>query len=1251
MSANVWRVGGLPVVVFATGALAHAQEVTQGVDLHGEIAPVPTGHPSQPTTTLGAPLGIDGAWGVSLLGEFANDPARLTERALPGVDTVSRPLVDGFAMVHAGGFYGLSRRLTLAGDLPVYLTAANYASEMPTVGDLSLRATWGLVLPREDLTGASFGVMPVLTLPTGNGQRLVGNELALAGHAVGGVRGRTTAFDAHLGLRLREEAELPSQRFGGLQIPWGLSAGVRLIEPVWARVELRGMSDPGALPDVDGVGTATTLEGMVSVAGRFGAAWSSGALGTGLTSGIGAARSRGFLGVGWSHLPVPAPMPEVIPRVTLRVEGGDGNPLAGAVVRRGSEVLGITDASGQLPIDRPRRWPSDLTVEAPGHRSAAVAAPEEEATEATVTLGWAPAVLQARVTDPGGQVLTDATLKARPVRGGDVLSGSPEGLELTPGLWEVTVAAPGRAAQRRVVRVDADGRPPTGFEAVLVPPVGEQELVLAVVDAANRPVPEARVLVDGLPVGTVAGGALVALEGLGPGDLEVEVQHPAYTSVVVDATPGTPRTVVLTRVPGSVRVVAVGPDGLPVDDAIVRFLGPSRLAPASLGARGERVQVLSPGTWDVLVSSPSYGLQRRTIEVAADQYAMLTVEVQLQAAEGGDADLRVTVVDGSSIPVPDAEVRLDDVPFGLTSTGGSLELLGLAQGARDLVVVGELLRPVPPRSVDLVAGVVDAVVPVRWVEGAVEVRVTGPDGPVDDALVRFLGAETRTLDIGADGVERTVLPPGAWTVLASSPTLGLQQRSLTIEADSDRLHRVEVVLTPPEGGLADLGLSVVDPDGRSVPGATVALDGVALGATGPMGDLKLEGLGLGQRQLEVVGPLHEVAGRSVQLMEGLQEVEVELGWAPGVVRVSVVAEGAPVPDAVVRMMGPVAMAPATVDAAGQHTTRLTPGAWQVLVSSPTWGVAATPLQIPEGLADRLDVEVVMAAPSQGVATLALTVRDGDGHGVVGADVRIGGRSVGTTGDGGLALLEGLSPGKALVEVVHPLHDGWSAKVPVGDGATERVVALDWVEQPLEVVVVGLDGQPAPGASVQLVGPADVPAATADAEGRARFAVRPGAWQVIAQQPGLGPVRQAVQVGAEPPAVQRLALEEGELRVTDKAIDLRRQVLFGFDSATLSSEADPILDQVASILLGSGALRVEVQGHSDDVGDLAYNQELSSRRARSVMQALVARGVPAETLVARGYGSQRPVGDNATEAGRAANRRVQFEIVERGAASP
>ena len=101
------------------------------------------------------------------------------------------------------------------------------------------------------------------------------------------------------------------------------------------------------------------------------------------------------------------------------------------------------------------------------------------------------------------------------------------------------------------------------------------------------------------------------------------------------------------------------------------------------------------------------------------------------------------------------------------------------------------------------------------------------------------------------------------------------------------------------------------------------------------------------------------------------------------------------------------------------------------------------------------------------------------------------------------------------------------------------------------------------------------------------------------------------------------------------------VLFDFDKSTLKPESDPILQQVSAMMTHEPALKLEVQGHTDAIGSDAYNQPLSEARARSVVAWLSQHGVSASRLWARGYGKTRPVATNATDEGRAQNRRVEI----------
>jgi outer membrane protein OmpA-like peptidoglycan-associated protein len=116
-------------------------------------------------------------------------------------------------------------------------------------------------------------------------------------------------------------------------------------------------------------------------------------------------------------------------------------------------------------------------------------------------------------------------------------------------------------------------------------------------------------------------------------------------------------------------------------------------------------------------------------------------------------------------------------------------------------------------------------------------------------------------------------------------------------------------------------------------------------------------------------------------------------------------------------------------------------------------------------------------------------------------------------------------------------------------------------------------------------------------------------------------------------------------VTDKEIKITQQIHFEFDKDVIRRESYPILDAVAEVLQSNQAMRIEVQGHTDNKGAAAYNLKLSDRRAASVRKYLVGKGVSSDRLVSHGYGLTRPLVPNDSEQNRALNRRVQFMRTE------
>ena len=99
--------------------------------------------------------------------------------------------------------------------------------------------------------------------------------------------------------------------------------------------------------------------------------------------------------------------------------------------------------------------------------------------------------------------------------------------------------------------------------------------------------------------------------------------------------------------------------------------------------------------------------------------------------------------------------------------------------------------------------------------------------------------------------------------------------------------------------------------------------------------------------------------------------------------------------------------------------------------------------------------------------------------------------------------------------------------------------------------------------------------------------------------------------------------------------------FATGQATIEPDSEQTLNEIVKLLAGSPALKLRVEGYTDNIGQAAANQALSDRRARAVMAWLTGHGVDASRLAAKGLGQADPVGENATEDGRARNRRVEL----------
>lgn len=104
------------------------------------------------------------------------------------------------------------------------------------------------------------------------------------------------------------------------------------------------------------------------------------------------------------------------------------------------------------------------------------------------------------------------------------------------------------------------------------------------------------------------------------------------------------------------------------------------------------------------------------------------------------------------------------------------------------------------------------------------------------------------------------------------------------------------------------------------------------------------------------------------------------------------------------------------------------------------------------------------------------------------------------------------------------------------------------------------------------------------------------------------------------------------------------IFFDVNKFELKTESQAELDLLVQLLLDNPMVKIEIGGHTDNIGKPADNLALSNNSSKAVVNYLVSKNIPAQRLTAKGYGETRPVADNKTEAGRAVNRRTELKVI-------
>lgn len=137
-----------------------------------------------------------------------------------------------------------------------------------------------------------------------------------------------------------------------------------------------------------------------------------------------------------------------------------------------------------------------------------------------------------------------------------------------------------------------------------------------------------------------------------------------------------------------------------------------------------------------------------------------------------------------------------------------------------------------------------------------------------------------------------------------------------------------------------------------------------------------------------------------------------------------------------------------------------------------------------------------------------------------------------------------------------------------------------------------------------------------------------------------PITKAEPAPAPAPKKSTITVKDGRLAIPGP-------IEFEFGKATLRPESEPTLHALKEYMEQNKNLRIRIEGHTDNIGKPEDNMKLSQDRALAIVDWLEQHGIPRDRLLAVGFGDTKPVANNATEEGRAQNRRTEFHIAEVG----
>ncbi len=323
----------------------------------------------------------------------------------------------------------------------------------------------------------------------------------------------------------------------------------------------------------------------------------------------------------------------------------------------------------------------------------------------------------------------------------------------------------------------------------------------------------------------------------------------------------------------------------------------------------------------------------------------------------------------------------------------------------------------------------------------------------------------------------------------------------------------------------------------------------------------------------------------------------------------------------------------------------------------------------------VQVEVVREAPLPPKGRIhGVVVERGVGTAVAGAVISFPARALTAlhaAEDGTFTTYE-LEPGDVQLSVAHPEYNTGTCvatiptpaapatPAPAGEPTPAREIATVEVRCELEPLprlgnvranVTGDSGAAVGGASVAITGPMSRQATTDASGGFSLEGLTPGSYTARLEAEGF--FLKTATFDVRPRETSNLSVTlvskptRATVTVSRREIVIRRQINFATDSDVIEASSTALLAEIADVMLRNAQLtKVEIQGHTDNVGSADHNLDLSQRRADAVRRWLTEQGgVESSRLEAKGFGSTRPLVPNITPANRARNRRSQFIILE------